>query len=119
MRYWRSGAQRFAGSRRAFREDIVSVGAQQQFQGCDLISDRLSLAGVGNAARRIEDAHRMDFRDNIGSLRDCLADRLEMVVLGEIGSICVEDEREAFVAVNFGKGTIDGNSLVAGLDARD
>jgi hypothetical protein len=41
-----------------------------------------------------------------------------MVVLGEIGSICVEDEREAFVAVNFRESAIDGDCLMASLDWR-
>ena len=41
-----------------------------------------------------------------------------MVVLRQVGSICVEDKREAFVAVNFGERTIDGDCLVTCLDGR-
>ena len=82
------------------------------------MTDRLSLAGIGNAARRIEDAHRVDLRDDVGSLCNRFADRLEVVVLGQIGSICVEDEREAFVTVDFGESAIDSDCLVASLDGR-
>ena len=72
-----SSPQRFASASRALREDVVPVGAQEQLESFDFVPDRFPFTGISNSARRIEDAHGVDLRNDVGALCNRLADRFE------------------------------------------
>ena len=82
------------------------------------MTDRLSFTRIGNAARRVEDTHRMNFGDDVGALGNRLTNRFEVVVLREVCSIRVEHEGETLVSINLGERPIDSDRLMTRLDRR-
>src|SRR5260221_7208327 len=86
---------------------ILAIGVNQPAQERDLLLQFAAAFGIRHSPRSIPTANGLDAGDNVHSVAKRRFDRFKVMVPGEHGSICLENEGETMVPVGFGKSAVD------------
>jgi hypothetical protein len=80
-------------------DDPITIGGHEVLESSDLVAQLRAALRIAHANRPLMATQVLDLGDDVGPALDRSVNRVEVMVLREVGLIGVDDEREPMIAV--------------------